>query len=274
MCRSKRDPNLTQKYSIKEKTTDIMKKTKTFTIFTLIALGLAAVLGATFYRTASAASPAAILAHGGGFGRGPGGYTSEDLAEALGISVDDLNVAYQTASQNAINQALSEGLITQSQADQLLERGYAFPFFKGRNWFTESSIDYQALLAEALGIPVERLEEAYQQAYQARIDQAVVDGRLTEEEADFIRGQEALFSNESFRSSMQSAFETAVQQAVVEGVITQSQADQILSRSGSGAGFLNFHGGLRGFGRHGGMGRELPEGPASSTPSIEGTSGL
>jgi hypothetical protein len=253
-----------------------MKRTTTIMIFTLIALSLVAVLGASFFRTAEAASPEVNLLRGGGFATGPGGYDDEDLAEALGISVDELNAAYQTASENAINQALAEGLITQSQADQLLESDQSFSFHKGRAWLRQSSIDRQALLAEALGISVERLQEAYQQIYQAKIDQAVADGRLSEEEADFIRGQDTLFTNESFRSSMQSAFETAVQQAVADGVISQSQADQILSRYGSGAGFLNshFHGGMRGSGRHGGMGKVLPEGSVQPTPSTEDSSGL
>ena len=251
-----------------------MNRTKILTIFTLSALSLAIMLGVTLYHTAKAASPAEILAHGGGFGRGPASYNNEDLAEALGISVDELNAAYQTASENSINQALDEGLITQSQADQLLERGYAFPFHKGRGWLSENGIDYDALLADALGITVESLQEAYQQAYQARIDQAVADGRLTEEEADFIRGRNALFSNESFRSSMLAAFETAVQQAVADGVITQSQADQILNRSQSRAGFLNFHGGLRGFGRPGSLERGTFEGPTFYPPSLENSSGL
>ena len=251
-----------------------MKKTKTITIFLLAAFGLAALVGTALYRTAEAASPVTVLGHGGGIGRGPGGYDSEDLADALGITVVELNAAYQTASENAINQALAEGLITQDQADRLVERGYAFPFHRMGGLLGENDIDFEALLADALGISVESLQEAYQQAYQARIDQAVADGRLTEEEADFIRGQDALSSNETFRSSMQAAFESAVQQAVADGVITQSQADQIITRSQSGSGFLNFHGGMRGFGRHGGLGRGLPEGPAFSTPSTDDSNGL
>jgi polyhydroxyalkanoate synthesis regulator phasin len=249
-----------------------MIRMKTLTLFTLAALGLASVLGLMIYRTADAASPAAILTHVGGFGRGGISYNDDELAEALGITVEELTAAYQTAKENVINQALEEGLITQSQADSLLERGYAFPFHKRGGWLRENGIDYDAFLAQALGISLVRLQEAYQQAYQARIDQAVADGRLTEEEANFIRGRDALFSNESFRSSMRSAFESAVLQAVEDGVITQSQADEILSRQ-SGEGFLNFRGGLRGFGRHGGLGRAIPEGTIFSLPSLGDSNG-
>jgi hypothetical protein len=250
-----------------------MKRTQATTIFLLAAFGLAALLGVSLYRTAEAASPLAVLPHQGGFGRGLEGYGSPELAEALGITVEELNSAYHTATENAINQALAEGLITEDQAARVLERGLAFQFHRRGGWLGQSSTDYQVLLADALGIPVERLQEAQQQAFLGRIDQAVADGNLTEEEADFILGQQALFSNETFRSSMQAAFEAAVQQAVAEGAISQSQADQIISRSQTGPGFLNFHGGMRVFGRPGGFGKGMPEDPAFFTPSTNGSNG-
>jgi len=252
-----------------------MTKNKTRSIILLAALGLAAILGVAAYRVADAATPvASVLAHGRGFGGElKGGFDSESLATALGISVDELNAGYQTANENAINQALADGLITQDQADRLRERGTAFPFHRGGFWLSGNEIDFDALLADALGVSVETLEDAYQQAYQARIDQAVADGRLTEADADLIRGRQALFSNDAFRSSMQAAFEAAVQQAVENDVITQSQADQILSNQ-SGAGCLDFHGGMRGFGRHGGFDGRMLEGRDSSTPSTPDNNGL
>jgi mannitol/fructose-specific phosphotransferase system IIA component len=250
-----------------------MKRTQATTIFLLAAFGLAAVLGVSLYRTAEAASPLAVLPHQGGFGRGMAGYSSQELAEALGITVEELNSAYQEATENAINQALADGLITEDQAARMLERGLAFQFHTRGGWLGKSSSDYQVLLADALGISVERLQEAQQQAFLTRIDQAVAAGSLTEEEADFILGQQALFSNETFRSSMQAAFEAAVQQAVAEGAISQSQADQIISRSQTGPGFLNFHGGKSEFGRPGGFGKGMPEDPAFFTPRTNGSDG-
>jgi hypothetical protein len=250
-----------------------MKRTKATTIFLLAAFGLAAVLGVTLYRTAEAASPLAVLPHQGGFGRGVQGYGSQELAEALGITVEELNSAYQEATENAINQALSDGLITEDQAVRMLERGLVFQYHRRDGWMGQSSSDYEVLLADALEIPVERLREAQQQAFLTRIEQAVADGNMTEDEAEFILGQQALSSNENFRSSMQAAFEGAVQQAVEEGAITQSQADQIINRSQSGPGFLHFHGGMRGFGRHGGFGKGMPEDPAFFTPSTNGSNG-
>lgn len=249
--------------------------TKTRSILLLAALGLAAVLGVAAYRVADAATPVGTgLGHGRVFdGDFKDGYDSENLATALGISVEELNAARTTAGENAINQALEDGLITQTQADQLRERGIAFPILRWRGWLSENGIDFEALLADALGISVETLQDAYQQAYQARIDQAVADGRLTEAEADLIRGRQALFSNDDFRSSMQAAFEAAVQEAVENGVITQSQADQILSSQSDG-GFLDFHRGMPSFGRHGGFDGRMPEGRDSSAPSTSDSDGL
>jgi hypothetical protein len=265
--------NINGNFSIGENV-DKMKRRKKLTILILITLGLGALSAATLYHTVDAASSGVVSAHGAGFGRDSGSYPSQELADALGITLVELQTAYFTANENAIHQAVEDGLITQSQADQLIEGGTTFPFHRGRGWFSGKSIDFDALLADALGIPVDRLQEAYQQANLARVDQAVADGRISEDEADFLRGSAALYSNENFRSSIQSAFEAAVQQAVEAGVITQSQADQILIRRSSGAVFLNFHEGMHGLGRHGGRGKGLQEGPASFSPTSSGSNDL
>ena len=267
-----------------------MNVKKTMTILSVVSLAMAAFLGVIAYRTASAQEPTPTtpsaaapffkgLAHGG-LGKGVGGgFTNEDLANALGITVDELNTAYQTANDAALDQAVQAGLITQAQADELRARGTAFPF-GGRwgGWLSQNGIDYEALLADALGVTVDELQAAYAQAYSARIDQAVADGRLTQEQADLLKGQYVLYANENFQSSMQSAFEAAVNQAVADGVITQAQADQILQNaanmrfSGFGLG-RGFHGGRPG--RHGGWGGAFPADPAApESPAVMPSNGL
>lgn len=247
-----------------------MTRKKMISIVVLGALSAAAAFGVVAYRTASAATPTqGIVAHIG-IGRGLGaGYSNEDLATALGISVDELSTAYQEATQAALEQAVEEGLITQAQADQLSDRGFVFPFGRGwAGWLSENGIDFDTLLADSLGITVDQLSEAYSQAIEARIDQAVADGRISEDQADLMKGRYALFSNESFLSAMRSAFEAAVQQAAESGVITQAQADRILS-SDTGMGFPGLRG-FGGFGRHGHWGglpgNQFPVAP-SVTPS-------
>ena len=68
-----------------------------------------------------------------GFGRGMrgGGYTDDGLAAALGISVEQLQTAEQTARDEALKQAVAAGLITQAQADELAQRGLDGRHFGG-----------------------------------------------------------------------------------------------------------------------------------------------
>lgn len=150
-----------------------------------------------------------------------------------------------------------------------------------------SDIDYEALLADALGISVEELQAARQQAYSAALDQAVENGDLTADEAELMRAQEALkgyldqeaiqaqalgitveelqaardagtpmsdlldqqgLTSAEYRTALQAAYEAAIQQAVSDGVITQAQADLILD---GGFGMRGLPG-MEPFGRGGG----------------------
>jgi hypothetical protein len=146
------------------------------------------------------------------------------LAEALGITVEELRAAQEQANTAAIQQALDEGLITQEEADAMLSR------IKLRSY-----LDREALMAEALGITVEELQAARAEGkplgvliYELQLDPATV------------------------RTAMRTAYEEAIAQAVTDGVITQEQADQMLQRPGFGPGGP---GGRGGFGGHrGGFG--------------------
>ena len=270
-----------------------MNRKKLITIVVIAALGAAALFGAFAYGSTRAATTAqaapqnrlALQPLNMGIGDGS---TQEDLANALGITVDELTAARQKANEAAIDQALEKGLITQAQADQLKQKGNAFPFAgRWNGWMSQNGIDYEALLAEALGITPEKLQEAETQAFNARIDQAVTDGKLTQEQADLMKGSRALYASESFRTAMQSAFEAAVKAAVSSGVITQAQADLILQQAtnrfdgmgGLGPGFGDFGGpgglgpdfGGRGPGKHGGWDDGNMQPPASQTaPSGNG----
>jgi len=251
-------------------------------------LALASAFGVVAYRSANAASPTPVAPSDngpaqGGFGKDfKDGNTNQDLATALGITVDQLSAAYQKADQVALAQAVQKGLITQAQADSITSKGSAFPF-DGRwaGWLSQNGIDFNSLLADALGITVDKLQAATTQAYNARIDQEVTNGRLTQDQADLMKGQHALYANKSFQTSMQTAFEAAVKQAVTDGVITQAQADQILkSKTGmgfQGKGFGGFPGGgefggfegPRGPGMHGGWGGGMPGGnPNNQAPVV------
>jgi hypothetical protein len=255
-----------------------MSRIKFLAVFVLGVMAITITLGAVVYRSASASnstrqavgtpsSTDSTAPAGKSHKEGPQRYSDEGLAAALGITVDELTAARQTAYKNALAQAVAQGLLTQAEADaksadSTSGQGHV------QGWWSKNGFDYDTLLAEALGISVDKLQAAYTQAYNASLDQAVTDGTLTQEQADLMKGQYALRANKTFQASMQTAYEAAVQQAVKDGVITQAQADLILKNSSSSSwGNLPGMGGSRGGGdfgggRHGGGHRE----EATTTP--------
>jgi hypothetical protein len=230
---------------------------KILAIFAISVAAVVAVFGAITISTVFAQSPTPTPSTPGGakpfgpmkgFG---GGFTQQDLATALGVTPSQLTAAYQSATTEALKQAVTKGLLTQSQADAIAPRAGMMM----APYFTANGIDYNALLASALNISVDKLTAAYQTAYNAAIDRAVQNGRLTQAQADLAKGRYALFNNSKFKSALQSAFEAAVNQAVKDGIISQSQADQILKQqNGAGMPFPGFFGKPGGFGgRRGGF---------------------
>jgi ribosomal protein S20 len=235
------------------------------------------------------------------WGRGPKGELdySELLAEALGITVEELQDAYEAARVAAIEKAVEAGIITQEQADEMVvwgggarERGFGLPgqrgdtgpnYVPGERGMTaprglstsEHPFDGQALLAEALGITVEELEAAREEANQAAIEKAVEAGIITQEQAEAMESRRALMQyvgretllaealgmtveelQEAYaegetlstlmaeqgldaltvREALTEAYEAALAQAVEDGVITQEQADNAPPFMGGGFG--------------------------------------
>ena len=134
-----------------------------------------------------------------------------------------------------------------------------------------TSFDYDAFIAEELGVTVEQLQDARQAAHEAALDQAVVEGKITEEQADLILAGQALrqyidpqellsealgidsadieAARESgeplhelfgdlepaeIQEAMQSAYEDAVQQAIEDGVITEQPSNSLGTRQSKG----------------------------------------
>jgi hypothetical protein len=257
-----------------------MDRKKLVPFFVIGALALAVVTGVTVFRNVQASAPAATAINSSvaGLNFGPGGpgggdhgsVSNQDLATALGIDVAKLTAAQTTATDQALAQAVTKGLITQSQADQMKANGY-----NGRDFdqFSANGIDYKGLLASALGISTDQLNAGYIKAYNTAIDLQVTNGNLTQTQADLMKARYALQNNSKFQSALTASYAAAVNQAVTDGVITQSQADQIL-KSSSGAGLFGSFGGDRGFGGgpggggHGRGGGTFPgnNNPGSTTP--------
>lgn len=126
------------------------------------------------------------------------------LADVLDITVEELNEARADAKAAALEQAVEEGYITQRQVDLMT----AVRTLRG-------VIDKGELVAEALGISVEELQEAREgqairellaelnmtpaevrqavvEGYEEAVDQAVEDGLITDEQAELIRNRPGL----------------------------------------------------------------------------------
>jgi hypothetical protein len=195
----------------------------------------------------------------------------ELLAEALGISVEELQAAQAAAREAAIEQAVAEGLITQAQADQLLSGDYVGRRGLGLAWgLPGSGIDYAALLADALGISVEELQAAQAEAHAAKLAEMVEAGVLTQEQADMLQAYKDVagyVDYDALTASVRSFFQAAIEQALADGAITQAQADQMLENLSrlEMRGFPGFGG--RGGHRGHGPGRDGFGGPAFFVPS-------
>lgn len=155
-------------------------------------------MAVTRARAANSQQPVAFHGGPGFMGYGPAGQADEtNLAQALGITVQQLQTAEQKAFEAAVQQALDKGLITQNQADMMILRGGGFGRFgmEGNLFGQNSGIDYQSLLATQLNITTTALQTAQKQAYTNQINQAVQNGTLTQQQADLILGRYALQSS-------------------------------------------------------------------------------
>lgn len=189
------------------------------------------------------------------------------LADALGISVEDLQAAYEAAAQTAreqsISEALESGLITQEQADEMLSTEDGFGRGRrGGSGFAGADLD--ALVAAELGISEEDFQAAQEEVFTVRIEQALADGNMTQTAADLALARHA--AGNYFEQARSDAYQNAVQNALDDGAISQVQADLLLENMEGGFGGRPF-GGLDGMpfgGRGGPGGRTHPHGEPPS----------
>ncbi len=207
------------------------------------------------------------------------------LADALGITEEALQAAQQEATKAAIQEAVDQGIITQEQADEMLSNEKGFPGFgfggRGRpgESQSENTIDYDSFLAEALGITVDELNTAREEAREALQADAIANGDITQEQVDLMEIRQSLsayldpnalqaealgitsdelkayrdegktmedilttvgMTAEAYQEALQSAYETALAKAVSDGVITQEQADLYLANNDKGMPGMGF----------------------------------
>lgn len=102
------------------------------------------------------------------------------------------------------------------------------------------------LVGEALGVTTDQLAAARSRR-RISLAAAVESGRITQEQADQARAQQALKSymqEQGLQTQIQTLYENLVKQAVQAGVITQEQADTLLSSQRSFGGHHG-RGGMR-----------------------------
>lgn len=182
-----------------------------------LALAFAIAMGssATFAQSLPAAQDgaagvmAAPLGHRGGGFRGVGGDKYDEfLADELGITLEELRAAQDAAQSRAIEQAVTDGTLTQEQADAMQAQRAL-----------QTYLDKDAIIAEALGMSVEEYQAA--EASGQRLPEIIESQGL-----DAATVQDAI----------QKGYEAAVQEAVSDGVVTQEQADEFLSGGRGGLG--------------------------------------
>ena len=242
---------------------------------------------------------------GGGLDINP----AELLAEALDISVEELEAAHEAAFEAGIEQAVEEGIITQEQADQMLVWGGG----RGQMRGPAGGIDKEALLVDALGITTDELQAAREEAHEAAIAQAVDEGIITQEQADEMArrrtlredylNREALLAEAldmtveeletaraegqtltdlleaqgleaaTVRDHLEEAHEAALEQAVADGILTQEEADEMQFGAGRmpGAGMRGRGMQRPGCGRgRGGRGGQMPGAPGAGDDTDTG----
>jgi hypothetical protein len=204
------------------------------------------------------------------------GDDEEALAAALGITVEELDAAKETGRLAMIDQAVTDGLITEAQAETL--RAADTGFSRLARSFNYEKDEY---LADALGITVDELNAAQLTAYQTQVAAAVAAGTITQAEADLLLARKAAQSyldTDALNAAVLAAYEDALAEAVAAGDITQAQADALLAQlqtqsfdfgfGGHGRG----HGGGGRHGGHGGFGLDLtPDTAPETTPGSDST---
>ncbi len=168
------------------------------------------------------------------------GQTLAALAEELGVDMADVQAAVEAVHEEALQQAVDEGLLTEEQADLIRERRAEMELgqgFGGRGRFGGCggrmggflNVDRETMhtaVADALGISVEEL------------DAALADGQSLASLAE-----EKGVDMADVQAAMQAVRDEAIQQAVEDGLITQEQADLLKEQGGLGLGFGRGHDG-------------------------------
>jgi len=204
-------------------------KRKTVVAVLIVGVLLAGGLFLAFQTNTVEAASDAVSAVSGLVGM-KGDIDAEALAEALGISLDELVEARSVAVENLIDKAVEFGFMTQDDADELkLEEQVNRKVLHKYLSLAEIAVlkEYHFYL-DALNIAEEEFEAAIETVQQVKLEAAVAEGTLTQEEADAITGWQALKEDTKFNDSIKEAYTSAIEEALEDCTISQAQADALL----------------------------------------------
>ncbi|MEM7130428.1 MAG: hypothetical protein AAF702_29150 [Chloroflexota bacterium] len=153
-----------------------------------------------------------------------GGYIGEDqlIANALGLNEEELEEAYSKAFDLALEQAVSDGKLTQAQADELKENNHGLYMLEG----FASDDEMEQYLAQALDLSQEEFDAAMDSAIQKAAD----DGLITQAQAN------DMLLEKLIEEKLEEAYGQALDEGVRRDLITQSQADTMREESWGGLG--------------------------------------
>ncbi|MEZ4865755.1 MAG: hypothetical protein R3C14_30865 [Caldilineaceae bacterium] len=152
------------------------------------------------------------------------GTTLEELAATQGVTIEEVQAAAKASAIAQVNQAVTDGKITQEQADQIIEHinNSDFPLggpehpghpggpAEGLRGIVDPDV-IKGVIADTLGLTVEELDAAH-------------DAGTTLEELAATQG----VTIEEVQAAAKASAIAQVNQAVTDGKLTQEQADQII----------------------------------------------
>ena len=189
---------------------------------------LVIVFGVGFISVQGVGASPLIQGEGPGWPGVPSGDFAEVLAEALGISVDELHAAQESVRDAHLAEAVERGKITEEQIARIEdhERG-GYPM-RGRF----PGEEFMIALAEELGISLEEMERAQTQVREDFIAQGVQEGIISTDQVELMEARNAVRAY--MKDGLHDAMEDAIERALSDGAISSDQADLLRDRMEEG----------------------------------------
>ena len=182
------------------------------------------------------------------------GQSMEEIIAAQGLTTEEYEAALQAGLIAAANQAVTDGELTQEQADTIIANIESGNFGFGNHnhgnggsrWLSRG--EKREIIAGVLGMTVEELEAA-KESGQSMSEIIEAQGMTTEQ----------------YEAALQAALIEAANQAVSDGELTQEQADTIIANLENGM----FGFGYNGHGWHSGSNNNDDASSDDATPVVD-----